>query len=105
MKIRLTAAAQRHLRAGTRFYEDKSGGLGTYFFDSLTADIDSLRIHAGVPAVRFNGYHRMVSRRFPYPIYYRIEHGEIRVRAVLDDRRNPASVKDLLTDPSTQKKP
>lgn len=105
MRIRLTAAAQHHLRAGALFYERRNEDLGTYFLDALMADIESLRIHAGVHAIRFNGYHRMVSRRFPYSIYYRIEHGEIRVRAVLDDRRNPASVKDYLTDSSTEQKP
>lgn len=99
MKIRLTAVAQRHLRLAYRFYEQQAAGLGGYFLDSLIADIDSLRIHAGVHAVAFDRYQRMVSRRFPYSIYYRIEHGEIRVRAVLDDRRHPASIRQFLTDP------
>jgi len=53
------------------------------------ADIDSLRIHAGVHQVFFGGYHRMLAKRFPYSVYYRIQDKAILVYAVLDNRRHP----------------
>ena len=43
-----------------------------YFVDSLMADIESLHLYAGVHPKHF-GYYRMIARRFPYAIYYRLE--------------------------------
>lgn len=96
MKIRLTRAARDHLRRGHRFYERQADSLGSYFLDSVMADIDSLLIHAGVHKVVFEFYHRKPCDRFPWSVYYRVEDGEVRVRAVLDDRRNPESIQKLL---------
>jgi plasmid stabilization system protein ParE len=36
-----------------------------------------------------SGYYRALSGKFPYAIYYKIEGNEVRVRRVLDCRRNP----------------
>lgn len=89
MKIKLSATAEQQLQAGCDFYERQSEGLGNYFLDSLMADIESLRIHAGVHALFFGGYHRLLAKRFPYSVYYRVEDGIVLIYAVLDNRRNP----------------
>lgn len=90
--------AERQLLAGYRFYQSQSEGLGDYFLDSLMADVESLRIHAGVHAVFFGKYHRLLTRRFPYSVYYRIEDSEILVYAIFDNRRNPELIRKHLTD-------
>ena len=36
------------------------------------ADIESLRIYAGIHNKRY-GLHRMLAKRFPYALYYEIE--------------------------------
>ena len=89
MKIRLSSLAKQQLREGYHFYERQSAGLGSYFLDSLMADIDSLHIHAGVHVVVFGNYHRLLARRFPYSIYYRVAASVVSVHAILDNRRNP----------------
>lgn len=96
-KIRILTVARRDLVEGYRFYEKQAEGIGRYFLDTLYSDIESLRIHAGVHAVCFSGYHRLLSRRFPWSVYYRIEGDEIRVHAVLDSRRNPDLLRKRLT--------
>jgi hypothetical protein len=48
MRIRLLPEAERDLMIGADFYESQKPGLGTYFNASLTADIESLRIYAGI---------------------------------------------------------
>ena len=88
MKIRILSSAFRDLSNGRDFYERQGEGLGGYFLDSLFSDIDSLVLYAGIHRV-IRGYHRALSKRFPYAIYYRIEDGGIVVHAVLDCRRNP----------------
>ncbi len=95
MKIRISEAAQQDLVEGHRFYERQSAGLGDYFLDSVLADLESLQLYAGIHALHF-GYHRFLTKRFPFAIYYRIEGDLIRVYAVLDCRRNPAWIRDRL---------
>jgi plasmid stabilization system protein ParE len=95
MKTRILDDAQQDLVDGFHFYEEQSEGLGDYSLDSLFADIDSLQIYAGIHALHL-GYHRLLARRFPYAIYYRIKHEEVSMHAVLDCRRNPSWIRDRL---------
>ena len=64
-RIRILAPARRDLTAGYRFYEKQAEGIGRYFLDTLYSDIESLWISAGVHAVCFDRYHRLLSKRFP----------------------------------------
>lgn len=96
MKIRILSAASRDLLQGHAFYEKQSAGLGNYFLDSLFSDIDSLAISAGIHPVHFGRYRRLLSKRFPFAVYYRIEDGKALVYAVLDCRRNPGWVRKRL---------
>jgi plasmid stabilization system protein ParE len=88
MRIEILDEAEQDLIDGFRFYEVQEIGLGDYFLDSLSSDIDSLRIYAGVHPKYF-GYYRLLSRRFPFAVYYRIAGKIVRVHAVLDCRRDP----------------
>lgn len=88
MRVLVLDEATADLAEGFRFYERQGEGLGEYFLDSLWSDILSLRIHGGVHAVHC-GYHRLLAKRFPFAIYYLVENNVVRVRAVLDCRRDP----------------
>jgi plasmid stabilization system protein ParE len=96
MNVTILNAAQRDLIDGYWFYENQQAGLGDYFLDSLFSDIDSLQLYAGSHAKHFGSYHRMLSKRFPFAIYYRIEgHGAI-IYAILDCRRRPSWIRKRL---------
>ncbi len=71
MKIKILASASQDLIDGYRFYESQAEGVGAYFLDSLYSDIDSLIISAGVHSIDFGKYHRLLSKRFPFAVYYR----------------------------------
>ncbi|MBC8181863.1 type II toxin-antitoxin system RelE/ParE family toxin [candidate division KSB1 bacterium] len=77
------------LNDGKAFYDRRTPGLGDYFWDSLMADIESLYLFAGIH-IKKSGYHRMISKRFPYSIYYEVKGDIARVVAVLPMRRDPA---------------
>ena len=96
MRVQILDEAQRDLVEGYRFYEDQVEGLGDYFLDSLFSDIDSLQFYAGVHPVYF-GYNRLLSKRFPFAVHYRVENGMVRVYAVLDCRQNPSWTRTRLT--------
>jgi plasmid stabilization system protein ParE len=95
MKIKILSSAVEDLHAGRVFYEKQGDGLGEYFFDTLFSDIDSLALYAGIHLKIF-GYHRLLSRRFPYAIYYKIDGEFIVVYRVLDLRRHPDRIRKSL---------
>ena len=39
--------------------------------------------------VRYAGYYKMILKKFPYSVYYKIEDGVVKVWRILDNRRNP----------------
>ncbi|MFN2106646.1 MAG: type II toxin-antitoxin system RelE/ParE family toxin [Candidatus Promineifilaceae bacterium] len=96
MKIRILSSALQDLREGFEFYEKQAEGIGAYFLDSLFSDIDSLILNAGVHPVYFGGFHRILSKRFPFAIYYKVANGQAMVYAVLDCRRKPAWIRKKL---------
>lgn len=89
MRIKISEAAQQDLVGGHHSCERQSDGLGDYFLDSILADIESLQLYAGIYVLHF-GYHRLLTRRFPFASYYRVESDITRVYAALDCRRDPA---------------
>ena len=95
MKVRVLRSAVEDLADGRHFYDRQHAGVGAYFFDSLFSEIDSLVLYAGVHRVVF-GFHRLLARRFPYAVYYRVDGSEVVVFRVLDCRRDPKWVRKAL---------
>ena len=96
MQIQILNEAEQDLLEGARFYENQATGLGQYFLDSLFSDIDSLQIHSGIHSKHF-GFYRLLSKRFPFAIYYTVENNLTQVLAVLDCRQNPETLKGRLS--------
>lgn len=96
MKIKILDSAKQDLKEGFYFYEAQKQGLGHYFIETLRSDVESLRVHAGIHSIHFGKYHRMLSKRFPFAVYYSIEEDEIRIYAVVDCRRSPAWIRRKL---------
>ena len=96
MRIEILEEARRDLVEGFHFYENQQEGLGSYFLSNLYADIDSLRIYAGTHNKPFKPYHRLLSKKFPFAVFYTVENETVFVQAVLDCRRNPAWIRKRL---------
>jgi plasmid stabilization system protein ParE len=95
VRIQILDEAEEDLHAGREFYERQEPGVGDYFAAALAADIDSLVLFAGVHPKEF-GFHRALSKRFPFGVYYLVEDAAIRIYAVLDLRRDPAWIRRRL---------
>lgn len=80
--------AAQDMLDGKAFYELQTQGVGSYFWDSIIADIESLYIYAGVHE-RHHELFRMLSRRFPYAIYYQLNNNTAQILAILPIRRDP----------------
>ena len=65
--------------------------------DTLFSDIDSLALYGGIHR-KFGNYHRLLSKRFPYAVYYRVCDGVAEVWRVLDCRQDPRGTKRALGD-------
>ncbi len=96
MKIKILSSASQDLIDGYYFYEKQSDGVGAYFLDTLFSDIDSLVINASIHPIHFEKYQRLLSKRFPFAVYYRVEKEAVSIYAVLDCRRNPAWIRKKL---------
>ena len=96
-EIVLLSDAAIDLDQGRQFYNQLQIGVGDYFYDSLIADIESLYLYAGIHP-RHDGYHYMLSHRFPFAVYYEVSNKMAVVVAVLDMRRNPAWIHSQLSE-------
>jgi plasmid stabilization system protein ParE len=99
-KVELLDEAELDLRAGEAFYNEREPGLGGYFVDSLLSDLSSLQHYAGIHPKRFGSY-RLISKRFPFAVYYELEEERVVVIAILDMRRKPNTIRNLVAKRST----
>lgn len=95
MRVKILESALDDLRIGFLFYEAQDQGIGEYFIDTLFGEIDSLSLYGGIHQISC-GYHRLLSHKFPFAIYYKIDGDTVVVRAVLDCRRDPAWIRKRL---------
>lgn len=97
IKITISEDAFSDLHDGFDFYEEQEDGLGDYFSSQLRADIDGLKITAGIHLQTHRDLHRLLSRRFPYAIFYRFHSNEALVLAVVDCRKEPNWIEEHLS--------
>ncbi len=96
MRIEILDQAEDDLIEGFHFYEARDIGLGSYFLVNLYADIESLRLYGGIHPRPHKAYHRLLSRRFPFAIYYTVREDTVFIHAVIDCRRSPAWIRERL---------
>ncbi|MGH9967609.1 MAG: type II toxin-antitoxin system RelE/ParE family toxin [Pyrinomonadaceae bacterium] len=96
MRIEILDRAIEDLINGFQFYEAQQGGLGSYFLLNLLADIESLLLYRGIHEKVYRDYYRLLSRRFPFAVFYTVQKSGVLVHAVLDCRRDPAWIKGRL---------
>ncbi|MGB6489395.1 MAG: type II toxin-antitoxin system RelE/ParE family toxin [Steroidobacteraceae bacterium] len=95
MKIKILPSALEDLDRGRRFYARQGKSVGDYFLDSLFADIDSLELYAGIHLKVFD-FHRLLAKRFPYAVYYKVDGEVCIVFRILDCRQEPEKTADAL---------
>ncbi len=96
INIELSREALNDLDDGYWFYETQEFGLGDYFASNLRSDIEGLKISAGNHRVAYKDYHRLLSKVFPYAIYYTMKDNDVIVWAIIDCRRDPDWIRDHL---------
>jgi len=96
MTIEILDLAEEDIYRGYVFYEKKECGVGDYFLHTIFGEIESLHLYAGIHETHFGKY-RLLSNVFPFGIFYTIHKDAVQVQAVLDLRRDPASLAQRLS--------
>ena len=97
-KVRISEDAFADLNEGFLFYESQELGLGDYFVAAIRADIEGLKITAGVHRIAYRDFHRLVGKTFPYGVFYTFANDVADVWAVVDLRRDPSWLIEHLDD-------
>ena len=82
MSIQILDEAEDDLQNGREFYDRQEPGVGDYFAAALASDIESLILFAGIHPLEF-GFHRSLSKRFPFGICNLMEDAVIRICGVI----------------------
>ena len=98
IRIQISEDALKDLNEGFLFYEFQDPGLGDYFVTQLRADIERLKLTAGSHQIVYRDFHRLLSRVFPYGVFYTVNDDAATVWAVIDLRRDPDWIHNRLTD-------
>ena len=96
MKIKILDQAEADLIEGFYFYETQQTGVGDYFLANLYADIESLRLYGGIHLKPYKNYHRLLSKRFPFAVFYTVMDKTVFIHAIVDCRRDPAWLRKRL---------
>ena len=85
----ITPEAEADLAEAKAWYERKREGLGEEFILCVEAGLDHIRRAPAAATEVHPGVRRVVVRRFPYGIFYRVDADQIAVLAVYHNKRDP----------------
>jgi plasmid stabilization system protein ParE len=88
MNVLISTDAEADLASGFWFYERQQTGLGEYFRICLASDIESLVFLGGKHAKQF-GFHKLLSKKFPYVVYYSCHDETVVIAAIVASRQDP----------------
>jgi len=101
MKIVFRREARQELLAAQLWFETKSPGLGFEFARAVDAAIESVQRNPRAYIEAEIGCRRILLRRFPYAVFYRLRDDELLIVAVFHQRQRPGAWRDRLTSSGT----
>ena len=88
-EVVMRPVAEAEISEAFRWYEDKSGGLGSEFMRALDAAISSVQRNPTAYAVVHKQMRRALLRRFPYGVIYLFRDNTVIVLGCFHASRNP----------------
>ena len=82
--------------AAAAWYEARRTGLGSEFVSAIEAGLTEIAASPARHPVVHADVHRLLARRFPYAILYRLLPDRIRVIAVFHSARDPGALRGRL---------
>ena len=88
-RVAILSAASADLRRGVKFYSRERSGLGAEFLREFELFTDLLAENPEIGTPIGGGIRKLVLKRFPYLIIYRVESERVLILAVAHERRHP----------------
>ena len=85
----ITPEAEEDLADAGAWYERQREGLGERFILCIEAALDQIRRAPAMATEVYPGVRRVVVRKFPYGVFYRVDPDQIAVIAVYHSKRDP----------------
>ena len=89
MDLIVRPAAAADVEEAFSWYEQQRPGLGKEFLDAVDAALREIAGHPLRQTVIFRDMRRLLLKRFPYAVFYRLYPSAIVVVACMHGRRNP----------------
>lgn len=86
-RVGIRPNAETDLREAWLWYESQRAGLGEELLLEIRAAIQSLETDPERRPIYYRGFRRLLARRFPYKIFYRIEGDRVIVFRILHAKR------------------
>ena len=80
--------AEADLLEARLWYEGQRAGLGDAFLGEVKQTITRLENHPERPPLYYRDFRRLLTRRFPYKLFYRIERDRVVVFRILHAKRD-----------------
>lgn len=84
--------------AAFRWYESQRAGRSRSFTQAIESSLDHIEHSPESFPVVFSHFPRIVVRRFPYVMFFRLESGKAVVHAVFHTSLNPSALRGRLRD-------
>ncbi len=97
IELILLLQAESDNQAAYERYENYQEGRGELFLRQLDVALTLLRRHPEIAPVYAGPYRRMLTREFPYGIFYQAQPEQIVIAAVTDLRQHPQAIRRRLT--------
>lgn len=85
----ISPEAEDDLAEAKKWYDDRRDGLGTEMIEKVEEALDTIRRIPLVPRVVHRDLRRVLVRRFPYAVFYRVTDDQITIVAVYHTSRDP----------------
>ncbi len=79
--------AEEDVREAQGWYESRRTGLGNELLEEIRHAIGVLEDHPERRPIYYRGFRRLLTRRFPYKLFYRIEGDHVIVFRILHAKR------------------
>jgi toxin ParE1/3/4 len=87
-QVTLRSAAQADLREARDWYDQRQAGLGNEFLLAVADSMLALEQSPQRPAIYYRDFRRVLTDRFPFKIFYRIEGHSVIVYRILHAARD-----------------
>ena len=89
LSVQFHSAARRELRSAVEYYDERVPSLGDELLVEVESLLQQIQEYPQIGSLHEAGTRRLVVRRFPYSIVYRIQGERVVIVALAHHRRRP----------------